>query len=97
MRDTGNHSSKSIKPSRNPATLSSEPAHSAQDAERGEGSYRGTRDYQASLNAYLETADVEKDARDAAPVDADEASELERAEQAGRKPAIKTDRPPKAK
>ena len=97
MRDTGNQSSKPIKPSPNPATLSSEPVHSTQDAEHGEGSYRGTRDYQAGLNAYLETADVEKDARDAMPVDADEAAELERAEEAGRKPAIKTERPSKAK
>ncbi len=31
------------------------------------------------------------------PVDADEAAELERAEHAGRKPAIKAQRPSKAK
>ena len=97
MRDTGNQSSKPIKPSPNPTALTSEPIRSAADAEHGEGSYSGTREYQAGLKTYLETADVEKDARDATPVDADEARELERAEVAGRKPAIKTERPSKAK
>ena len=68
MRDTDNQSLKPIKPTPNPATLPIEPHHSATDAEHGEGSYSGTRDYQAGLKAYLETADVEQDARDAAPV-----------------------------
>ena len=67
MRDTGNQSSKPIKPSPNPATLTSEPIHSAPDGEHGEGSYSGTRDYQAGLKTYLETADIEKDARSVKP------------------------------
>ena len=96
MRDTGNQSSKPIKPSPNPITLPTEPEHSA-DEQMGEGSYSGTRDYQKSVKAYLENADVEKDAREAAPDNAVEALELEKAEAAGRKPAVKTERPTKRK
>ena len=97
MRDTGNQSSKPIHPSPNPATLPNEPGHAADNQEHGEGSYSGTRDYQKGVKAYLETADVEKDARDAAPDNADEARELEKAEEAGRKPAVKTERQSKGK
>ena len=96
MRDTGNQSSKPIKPSPNPITLPTEPEQST-DEQKGEGSYSGTRDYQKSVKAYLENADVEKDAREAAPDNAVEALELEKAEAAGRKPAVKTERPTKRK
>ena len=73
MRDTGNQSSKPIKPSPNPVTLPTEIDQAASDhQEQGEGSYSGTRDYQKSVKAYLENADVEQDARAAAPDDADE-------------------------
>ena len=96
MRDTGNQSSKPIKPSPNPVTLPTEPEHLA-DEQKGEGSYSGTRDYQKSVKAYLENADVEKDAHDAAPDNANEARELEEAEETGRKPAVKTERPSKRK
>jgi hypothetical protein len=65
--------------------------------EQGEGSYQGTRDYQAGVKSYLENADVEKDARDAAPADADEARELEKAEDKGRAPAVKVSRRPKTR
>ncbi len=92
MRDTGNQSSKPIHPSPNPAALPNAPEHDADDEVKGEGSYSGTRDYQKSVKAYLEHADVEKDARDAAPDSADEARELERAEETGRKPEAKTER-----
>ncbi len=94
MRTTGKQSSKPIKPSPNPATI---PNDHETDQENGEGSYSGTRDYQAGVKAYLETADVEKDARDAAPESAEEARALEKAEEAGRKPAVKTERPSKGK
>jgi len=67
MRDTGNESPHPIKPSANPSSLPTELARPATDEDIGEGSYSGTRDYQASLTAYLETANVEKDAHDAAP------------------------------
>ena len=97
MRDTGNQSTKPIHPSPNPAALPKETDHSADDQEHGEGSYSGTRDYQRGVKAYLETADVEKDARDAAPDNADDVRELEKAEEAGRKPAAKTERRTKDK
>lgn len=92
MRTTGKQSSTPIKPSPDPATM---PNGHETDQKHGEGSYSGTREYQASVKAYLETADVEKDARDAAPDSAEEARALEQAEEAGRKPAIKTERPSK--
>ena len=97
MRDTINQFSKPIRPSPNPATLPNEPEQMADDQVKGEGSYSGTRDYEKSVKAYLEHADVEKDARDAAPDSIDEARELEKAEVAGRKPAAKTDRRSKGK
>ena len=95
MRDARKQSPKPIKPSPNPATMPSEPSAAAPDQDHGEGSYSGTRDYQAGVKAYLETADVEQDARDAASDT--EARELEKAEQAGRRPGIKTQRPAKGR
>ena len=89
MRDTGKQSSKPIKPSPNPVTLPGEPVGSSKDQEHGEGSYSGTRAYQASLKGYLEAANVEKDARAAAPDNAAQARDMEKAEKAGRNPAIK--------
>lgn len=90
MRDTGKQPSKPIKPSPNPSALPS-------DQENGEGSYVGTRNYQTSLKGYLESANVEQDARDAAPENAAEARDMEKAEQAGRKHVIKKPLPPKGK
>ena len=89
MRDTGNEIPRSIKPSANPATLPTEPTSPATTEDIGEGSYSGTRNYQASLKAYLETANVEKDGIDAAPKNDVEKREMEQAEAIGRKPARK--------
>ena len=88
MRDTGNETPHSIKPSANPATLPTEPARPATE-EIGEGSYSGARDYLASLKTYLETANVEKDAHDAAAKSDAERREMKKAEAVGRKPARK--------
>ena len=49
----------------------------------GEGSYEGARDYQKSIQTYLEGADVAADAQAARPADATEAEALKQAEQAG--------------
>lgn len=49
----------------------------------GEGSYEGSRDYQKSIQTYLEGADVAADAQAARPADAAEAEALKQAEQAG--------------
>lgn len=93
MRNTGKQPSKPTKPTPGPAILPIDPDPPEVDQEHGEGSYSGTRDYQAGVKAYLETADVEQDARDAAPVDAAEARDLDDAEKKGRRPGIKTQRP----
>lgn len=49
----------------------------------GEGSYEGTRDYQKSIQTYLEDADVAADAQAARPADPAEAEALKQAEQEG--------------
>jgi ElaB/YqjD/DUF883 family membrane-anchored ribosome-binding protein len=54
------------------------------DPIQGEGDYRSAREYREDLQRFLEHADVEKAARDAAPRDRREARELERAEAQGR-------------
>jgi hypothetical protein len=50
----------------------------------GEGSYEGTRNYQKSINKYLEDADVASDARAAQPADEAEAQQLAQAEREGK-------------
>ena len=89
MRDIGNETPRTIKPSVNPATLPSEPTSLATAEDIGEGCYSGIRNYQASLKAYLETANVEKEGVDAAPKNDVVKREMEQAEAAGRKPASK--------
>ncbi len=53
----------------------------------GEGNYQATRDYNQRTKDYLESADVEKDAREAAPKDANEAREMKDAEAKGKRHA----------
>lgn len=48
----------------------------------GEGSYAGTAQYAEGISKYLETANVEADAKAAAPRNADEAKEMKKAEAA---------------
>lgn len=50
----------------------------------GEGSYEGSRDYKERTEAYLKTHDVEADAEKAKPRSAEEARELEKAEEEGK-------------
>ena len=54
------------------------------DPIQGEGDYRAAREYREDVQQFLQYADVEKAARDAAPRDRSEARELERAEAQGR-------------
>jgi general stress protein YciG len=89
MRITGKQSIKPAKHPANPSTIAKAPGASPKDQEHGEGSYRGTRDYQEGVKSYLRTADVEKDARDAAPADDAEASDMQAAEETGRKGGTK--------
>lgn len=56
----------------------------ATDPIQGEGDYRSAHEYREEVREYLERADVEKAARDAAPRDRAEAMELEQAEDIGR-------------
>jgi hypothetical protein len=50
---------------------------------QGEGDYESARRYRSAVKRYVETADVERAAHDAAPKNTQEAEELEAAEQAG--------------
>lgn len=53
----------------------------------GEGSYTAARRHRESVEDYIESHDVEKDARDAAPDNAKEAQEMADAEKKGKRPA----------
>ena len=53
----------------------------------GEGNYEAAREYNERTKEYLESADVNKDARDAAPRSEEEARALKRAEAEGKKHA----------
>lgn len=64
----------------------------SKDGEHGEGSYSASRNYQKSVKDYLKHADVEKDARDAAPNTAEEARQMADAERAARNRAAGADR-----
>jgi hypothetical protein len=46
----------------------------------GEGSYEGTQKYAEGISSYLEHADVEADAKAAAPANKSEAASMEKAE-----------------
>lgn len=72
--------------SKDPTAQPATPAVSAADIQPGqigEGSYEGTRDYQQSLETYLDKADVAADARAAKPADLAEAEALKQAELEG--------------
>ncbi len=61
-------------------------AQQSAQGELGEGNYKATRDYNDGVKRHLETHDVDKEARDAAPRSPAEAQDMERAEEAGRAP-----------
>jgi hypothetical protein len=50
----------------------------------GEGSYKGTRQYNEGLKEHVQNHDIEKEARDAAPRSPEEEREMNAAEEAGR-------------
>src|SRR2546423_15319409 len=50
----------------------------------GEGSYSGTRQYDKGLKEHLQTHDIEREARDAAPRSPDDARQMSEAERIGR-------------
>jgi hypothetical protein len=55
--------------------------------EYGEGNYAASKRYNDATERYVESHDVEKEAREAAPNSPDEARELERAEDSARRRA----------
>ena len=52
--------------------------------EYGEGNYKATRQYNEGMKDHVQHHDIEKDARNAAPKNADEEREMEEAERIGR-------------
>lgn len=63
------------------------PAPDAHGRNQGEGNRDAARRYEAGVQQHVKSHDVEREARDAAPDDVEEAREMERAEQAGRERA----------
>jgi hypothetical protein len=62
---------------------------------QGEGDYEAARRYRGEVEKYLQSADIEQAAREAAPRDAREAAEMSAAEAAGRKRAKRPGAKPK--
>ncbi|MGQ0654417.1 MAG: hypothetical protein ACT4P4_19485 [Betaproteobacteria bacterium] len=56
-------------------------------SDKGEGSYSGTRDYNARTRKFIESGRVKEAARRAAPRNQQEASEMRHAERTGRRRA----------
>lgn len=61
------------------------------DKVQGEGDYEAARNYRRKLEDHVENHDVDKEARDAAPKNADEAAEMKHAEAAGKSQAKELD------
>ena len=89
MHNASKQPNKPTRPSSAPATVVVKSTRATKDEVQSEGSYSGTRDYQASLKNYLATTDVKKNAHDAAPHRATEANDMEEAEDDGMKHATK--------
>ncbi len=62
-------------------------AASGEGHQYGEGNYAATREYNKGVKRHVETADVEGEARDAAPRTAAEEKEMTQAERIGRSKA----------
>ena len=59
-------------------------AASGEGKQYGEGSYSGTRQYNKGLKEHMQTHDIEREARDAAPRSPDDARQMSEAERIGR-------------
>jgi hypothetical protein len=62
---------------------------------QGEGNYEAARRYRGAVEKYVQSADIDQAAREAAPRDAREAAEMSAAEAAGRKRAKRPGAKPK--
>jgi hypothetical protein len=61
----------------------------SQDKVEGEGSYKGTRDYNKRTEKFVDSGKVEEAAEQAAPENAQEAHEMSKAERIGKSKAKK--------
>jgi len=61
------------------------------DEVQGEGNYDAARRYNKATREHAQSHDVEREAREAEPTSADEARDIERAEQKGRSRASEED------
>ena len=61
------------------------------DEVQGEGNYDAARRYNEATREHVRSHDVEREAREAEPTNADEARDMERAEQKGRSRASEED------
>jgi hypothetical protein len=66
-------------------------AQGGEGQQYGEGNYKATRDYNQGLKEHMQSHDIEKEARDAAPKSADEERELDEAERKGKSRARGSD------
>ena len=56
----------------------------AKDKEHGEGNYKASKEYNDATKKFVESGKVDEAARDAEPRNQQEASEMQKAEQAGK-------------
>ncbi|MDQ6620097.1 MAG: hypothetical protein M3Z31_10440 [Pseudomonadota bacterium] len=61
------------------------------DNEHGEGNYKASRDYNERTKRFVDSGKVDEAAQDAAPHSAEEAAEMEAAEEIGRQHAKEED------
>jgi hypothetical protein len=81
--------------SKNPSTSTQPAGVPAGKRVQGEGDYEAARRYRSEVEKYVQSADIEQAAREAAPRDAREAAEMSAAEAAGRKRAKRPGAKPK--
>ena len=72
---------------KNPSTSTGSAGAPAAGRVQGEGDYEAARRYRGEVEKYVQSADIEQAARDAAPRDAREAAQMAAAEAAGRQRA----------
>lgn len=63
----------------------------SKDKEHGEGNYKASRDYNERTKRFVESGKVDEAAQDSAPRSAEEAAEMQDAEQIGRSHAKEED------
>jgi len=72
------------KPTQPPKASGQQQQQAGEGRQYGEGNYQATRDYAKGLKEHMQSHDIQKEARDAAPKSDAEAADMERAEEKGR-------------